>query len=167
RSAARAVLGEIGDLLQILRSADEDPDREPAPQPGLERLEELVEQFARTGLTVNVRTEGETAQVTGAANLVAYRVIQEGLTNAHKHGAENRAHVLISITPDSATIVVTNPVDASLPAQRASGEGHGGGHGLLGLRERVASVRGSVATGPTPGGYRLATTLPLSKEIRA
>ena len=166
RSAARAVLGEIGDLLQILRSADEDPDREPAPQPGLERLDELIEQFARTGLTVNVRTEGDTSEVTGAANLVAYRVIQEGLTNAHKHGAENRAHVLISITPDSATIVVTNPVDASLPAQRASGEGHGGGHGLLGLRERVASVRGSVATGPTPGGYRLATTLPLSKEIR-
>lgn len=97
--------------------------------------------------------------MTGAVDLVAYRVVQEALTNAHKHGADHRAHVLLDIGGDRVGIVVTNPVPAeAAPAPR------GAGHGLLGLRERVASVRGSVTTGPAPGGYRVAATLPLPQQ---
>ena len=168
RTAARTVLREIGDLLEVLR-ADEDGagDHTSSPQPGLERLDELIEQFAHTGLTVNVRTEGDLTAITGAANLVAYRVIQEGLTNAHKHGAEHRAHVLITVDDEQATVVVTNPIDPATPTARDADADARGGHGLVGLRERVASVRGTVSTGPTPGGFRTAATLPLSKELRS
>ncbi|WKK70368.1 histidine kinase [Rathayibacter oskolensis] len=158
RTAARSVLGEIGDLLEVLRS-DERLAESAGPQPGLERLDELVGRFEADGLQITLRTEGDPAAVTGAVDLVAYRVVQEALTNAHKHGADHRAHVLLDIGGDRVGIVVTNPVPAeAAPAPR------GAGHGLLGLRERVASVRGSVTTGPAPGGYRVAATLPLPQQ---
>lgn len=171
RSAARAVLGEIGDLLEVLRSQDGSDERSSSPQAGLDHLDELIDQFREVGLTAHVRVEGDLAAVTGAASLVAYRVVHEALTNAHKHGAEQRAHVLLTVADDHASIVVTNPVpSAHDTALRESGsgrtaaEGGGNGHGLLGLRERVAAVRGTVSAGPAPGGYRLAVVLPLTKE---
>lgn len=166
RSAARSVLTEIGDLLEVLRTADDDSEIGSAPQPGLEQVHVLVEQFARAGLTVKVRIEGDPGTLAGAADLVAYRVIQEALTNAHKHGAEHRAHVLLAVDEEKAVIIVTNPVAVSATSSRPSERDPRGGHGLLGLRERVASVRGSVSTGPVPGGYRVAATLPLGKEDR-
>ena len=106
------------------------------------------------------------AAVGGAADLVAYRVVQEGLTNAGKHGAGDRAHVLVAVAEDEVSVVVTNPVPPSRPDVDgdAGSDGVRGGHGLLGLRERVASVRGVVETGPTPGGFRLAAVLPLGRE---
>jgi signal transduction histidine kinase len=110
-----------------------------------------------------VRVDGDISRLPGAVDLVAYRVIQEGLTNAHKHGAERRAHVLIAVGDQRVEVVVSNPVPvaADHPADPDTGAG---GRGLLGLRERVASVRGSVETGLTPGGFRLAATLPLPGE---
>ena len=167
RSAARTVLGEIGDLLAVLRADEDDPEsRSASPPAGLDRLEELLRQFSQAGLHVTVRVDGDPSALSGATDLVAYRVIQEGLTNAHKHGAQHRAHVLIDVDEDSARIVVTNPV--SHPSTEDGGdrpeEPRFGGHGLLGLRERVASVRGTVETGPVPGGYRVTATLPLTKE---
>ena len=162
RSASRTVLGEIGDLLSVLRSESDDPRSDTpttAPQPGLGRLDELIGRFEASGLDVTVRAEGDLERVPEAVDRVAYRVIQEALTNAHKHGSEHRAHLLVEVTADAARIVVTNPAGAGVPAQ-----GERAGHGLLGIRERVASVRGTVEIGPTAGGYRLATVLPLSAE---
>lgn len=160
RGAARAVLGEIGDLLEVLRAAD-DPDGAAvtAPQPALDRLDELVTGFRNAGLDVTIRTEGDVAEVSGAAGRVAYRVLQEALTNAHKHGAEHRAHVLLTVEDAALVIVVTNPV-AIAPEPPAPGSRLG----LTGLRERVATVRGSVETGPAPGGWRLIARLPLTRE---
>ncbi|WP_343234302.1 sensor histidine kinase [Microbacterium salsuginis] len=161
RSASRTVLREIGDLLALLRA--EDPDAETmTPPSGLGRLDDLVEQFARSGLAVHLRVEGDPGRVSGAVDLVAYHVIQEGLTNALKHGTDQRAHVLVEVADEHVTVVVTNPTVPS--AGRAEVGGTGAGHGLIGLRERVASVRGVVETGTTAGGYRLAATLPLAKE---
>lgn len=161
RTAARSVLGEIGDLLEVLRS-DERLAEESGPQPGLDRLDDLVRRFADDGLQVTLRREGDSSAVSGAVGLVAYRVVQEALTNALKHGAERRAHVLLETTGEHVDVVVTNPVPAEAsPAPR------GGGHGLLGLRERVASVRGSVETGPAPGGYRLSASLPLPHPVHS
>lgn len=165
RSAARTVLGEIGDLLEVLRNDDSLDQHSSSPQPGLDRLDELIAQFRDVGLTANVRTEGDLAAVTGTTALVAYRVVQEALTNAHKHGADHRAHVLITVTEDHASIVVTNPVPTSKDARAAAPDTRSNGHGLLGLRERVASVRGTVTTGPAPGGYRVSVLLPLTKEV--
>lgn len=163
RSAARTVLTEIGDLLRLLRTEDDDnANGAAAPQPGLHRLDQLVGGFTAAGLNVSLRTEGDLSAVSGAVDVVAYRVIQEGLTNAHKHGAEHRAHVLIEVDDRRVLVVVTNPVPGRPSDDRP--ELPSGGHGLIGLRERVASVRGVVETGVAPGGYRLAATLPLQKE---
>ncbi|MFD4957620.1 sensor histidine kinase [Microbacterium sp. NPDC058389] len=166
RSAARTVLGEIGTLLEVLRATDEGTDGEPGraapPQPTLEQLDELVQTFGASGLDVTVRTEGDLAGVPGAQSRVAYRVMQEALTNAHKHGAEHRAHVLVTVEPDVLTVVVTNPV-ADLPGAAAPGSRLG----LTGLRERVASVRGTVETGPATGGWRLVARLPLTDPAAA
>lgn len=159
RQAARSVLGEIGDLLRYLRTDDGDTAELPAvPQPGLNRLNDLLDSFARTGLTVTVRTEGTPGELPGTLDTVAYRAIQEGLTNAHKHGAEHRAHLLLDHGDDAVTVVVTNPVDPMDPSRP---DPTGYGQGLIGLRERVALVRGRVETSLGPGGHRLAVQLPL------
>jgi signal transduction histidine kinase len=160
RQASRSVLREIGELMRYLRSEEgvgaETPD---APQPGLSRLEALVQSFTSTGLAVTVRTEGDLSSVTGIADLVAYRTIQEGLTNAHKHGAEHRAHLLIEREGDSLNIVIANPVEFG---SENHPEPTGYGNGLLGLRERVALAGGQVDTAIAPGGYRLTVRLPLT-----
>jgi signal transduction histidine kinase len=166
RIAARTVLGEIGTLLEVLRHDDDRGARDAAPQAGLERLDDLVAQFEDAGLRVTVRTEGDLGQVGGSTGVVAYRVVQEGLTNAHKHGAESRAHVLLRVGDADLDIVVTNP---SRPAHDSSPDTAGPagpGLGLIGLRERVAAARGTVETGATPGGWRVAATLPLTTEAR-
>lgn len=160
RGAARTVLREIGDLMAMLR-ADDHGDTTPKPQAGLGRLEELVSQFAVSGLNVHTRIEGDLDRVSGAVDLVAYRVVQEALTNAHKHGAEHRAHVLVHVDAHAVTVTVSNPMDAGAgPHQEASGSGLG----LIGLRERVASVRGTVTAGPAPAGWKVEATLPLVRE---
>lgn len=165
RGAARSVLAEIGDLLAVLR-ADDAPGATPVPQPGLERLDALMESFGEAGLQVNVRSEGDMEHVSRATSLVAYRVIQEALTNAHKHGTENRAHVLLALTGTELSVIVTNPISGPISREASDRAAEGadaraaGGLGLLGLRERVASVRGSVTTGTAAGGYRVAVTLP-------
>lgn len=159
RGAARTVLHEIGDLMSMLRAVDGD-DQRPSPQTGTDGLDELLAQFASTGLEVTSRIEGDLERASGAAGLVAYRVIQEALTNAHKHGSEGRAHLLLRIDDEELTITVTNPFD---PSQRG-GDGMRTGLGLIGLRERVASVRGQVDAGASPGGWKVTATLPLTKE---
>ncbi|MFK4763107.1 sensor histidine kinase [Microbacterium sp. ZW T5_45] len=164
RAAARTVLREIGDLMEMLRTeTDSGGSTTHTPQRGLRELDTLLGWFAEVGLSVQIRREGDATRLTGAADLVAYRVIQEALTNAHKHGAERRAHILLRIDDARALIVVTNPV----PDNSEAGErdrSPTGGHGLLGLRERVASVRGTVETGTASGGFRVAASLPLTKE---
>jgi signal transduction histidine kinase len=159
RGAARTVLGEIGDLLAMLRTED---SAAAAPPAGLAQIDDLVRSFGAAGLSVTVRVQGDASRVSGAADLVAYHLVQEALTNAHKHGAEQRAHVLIDVGDDEFTVVVTNP--ASPPPDRDDWAGATpAGHGLLGLRERVASVRGTIDTGMAAGGYRLSATIPLTK----
>jgi len=160
RSASRSVLAEIGDLLAVLR-ADDDDAPGTAPQAGLDRLDDLVGQVAASGLDVHTRVEGDLSRVPATVGLVAYRVVQEALTNAHKHGAGERAHILIALDEASITVTVTNPMRADVERPAATGSGLG----LIGLRERVASVRGTVEAGPAPGGWRVVARMPLTKEI--
>lgn len=155
RDASRAVLAEIGALLTVLRS---DEGAVTPPQPTLERLDELVDGFRAVGLDATQRVEGDLASVPSTTSTVAYRVVQEALTNAHKHGADGRAHVLIEAGPDSLELVVTNHASPAQPAE------HGTGFGLIGLQERVASIRGRLDAGPTPGGWRVHAVLPLGGD---
>ncbi|MGC5173206.1 histidine kinase [Microbacterium sp. DT81.1] len=169
RSAARTVLSEISALLEVLRTDDDEGTREISPQPGIERLDELVGQFEEAGLAVTIEIEGDITKAGVGAQIVAYRVIQEGLTNAHKHGADSCAHVLIRVELDTLEIVVTNPTlpSETPPTLETSGDRRSGSAlGLIGLRERVAAARGTVEAGPTLGGWQVAATLPVSTDGR-
>jgi signal transduction histidine kinase len=166
RAAARTVLGEIGDLLAVLRaSSDNAEEASLAPLSNLDRLGELLREFRRTGLDVTHRAVGTPAELPAATGIVAYRVIQEALTNAHKHGSEHRAHLLIEYAPETIIITVTNPINNSPgPSEAAPLPGHG----LIGIAERVESVRGTFHTtraGVSP--FRLQAHLPLRSSSAA
>ena len=165
RESARTVLSEIGGLLAVLREgpAAEEPPSERRPVPGLKELDPLVSAFIRDGLDVEVRTEGVQVQLPEPVDVVAYSAIREALTNAHKHGADSTALLNIDYGApgsDSVEITVTN----TTPLPRAAAASLPGGHGLLGAKERVASVRGALETSYGPGPvHRFTARLP--KEV--
>jgi signal transduction histidine kinase len=154
REAARRVLGEIGDLLATLRSSDD--AEQPVQTPGLAHLTSLVEGFRSSGLDVTSHVDGDVGALSSAADVVAYRVIQEGLTNALRHGS-GPVRVSISIGPENTDLLIVNPVAARPDHGRM-----GSGHGLAGISERVASVRGHTRHGTDDGTFRLAVTFPTS-----
>ncbi|MEZ3160781.1 histidine kinase [Microbacterium sp. BWT-B31] len=156
RTASRAVLGEIGDLLATLRLPEDQAERSPAV--GLAGLDELVAGFEDSGLHVTVRREGSLDDLPTSLDVVAYRVIQEGLTNVLKHGIERRAHLLLRADADQLAIIVSNPVD---PGGETRSDG---GHGLRGIRERVDALHGTIDAGRTGGTFRLAITLPCGRS---
>jgi signal transduction histidine kinase len=97
-----------------------------------------------------------------AADLTAYRVIQESLTNVRKHAGGAAAAVRLSYDPAALRIVVENDGKGGPPARDGRQGGQGGGHGIAGMRERVAAVGGSMEAGPRPrGGFRVVAMLPL------
>ncbi|MFD5215718.1 histidine kinase [Microbacterium sp. NPDC058345] len=162
RSAARGALTEIGELLRYLRT-DSDAASAVAPQPTLKDLPALLRRLEDSGLRVEVQQTGDVERIADAAGLVAYRVIQEALTNAHKHGSGGTASVRIAVAEadDQVEIVVGNPVSA---ADRNQSDPPGGGLGLIGIRERVASARGTVGTQRLPDEFLLRVRLPLRRQ---
>ncbi|GAB3281132.1 sensor histidine kinase [Kineosporia babensis] len=141
-----SVLREMSSMVGLLRhSAAEGNEPSTEPTPGLDRLPELLRNFGLTGLKVQHQQTGSARELTVLTDLAAYRIIQEGLTNAQKYG-DGTAHLEIAYTADALTIEITNPMRAE---QRTS---VGTGHGLVGMGERVASNGGTFAAGPTPEG---------------
>jgi signal transduction histidine kinase len=156
--AGRTALTEMRGLLGAMREAGEEAER--APSPGLGDLGPLVEDVRRTGLTVNVHVEGEPVRLPAALDLSAYRVVQEGLTNVLKHAQAHRAEVVVRYRPDTLELEVRD--DGRGPGPRGEG-----GHGLVGLRERVKIYAGSMDAGPAADrGFVLRTRFPLSVEAR-
>ncbi len=166
RGASRTVLREIGDLMAMLRSEESAQDR-PTPQPNLAQLDALVNNFAVPGLVTLVHRHGDVADVPMATSIVALRVVQEGLTNALKYSADGTAELTIGIEPDELTIVLTNPMGEHPSHEFGGVQTPSTGMGLLGLRERVASVRGSVRAGRDGHDWRLRARLPITKEETA
>ena len=154
----RQALAEMRSLLGVLRSADES-DAELAPQPGVEQLAELLEQARAAGLPVSFTIEGVPRPLPPGSALAAYRIVQESLTNARKHGGPAvTAAVTLRFCEDQLVIKVTD--DGRARAVPADGDGLG--HGLIGMRERVEVHGGTVTAGPRPGGgWRVTATLPL------
>lgn len=154
RQASRTVLTQIGDLLATLRDPGS-PGAGPGAVPvGLAQLDDILRQFRGHGLDVTVRRIGETRELPAAVDVVALRVIQEALTNAHKHGVEHRAHVVLEYLPDRLHVTVVNPVPARVTGAAA-------GHGLTGARERVEAVRGTLTHGRAGvGSWALDADLP-------
>ena len=147
----RAAMLEMRRLLGILR---EDASETRHPQPRLHALPELVEVLARAGLSVDQHVDGRPRPLPAAQDVSAYRIVQEALTNALRHGDGDRAEVTLRWQDDRLRIEVSNPVD---PHRR---NGVGGGHGLVGIRERVALFDGRFSAGAADGYYLTVAELP-------
>ena len=143
-STGRQALTEMRRLLGVLRSADEQAAL--APVPGLGELRELLDQARAAGLEVSYTLVGKPRELPDGAELAAYRVVQESLTNTRKHaGLAASASVTLRYEPDGLTVEVTDNGMASSAQDNA-------GHGLAGMRERIAMYGGTVQAGPLPGG---------------
>jgi signal transduction histidine kinase len=159
----RQALAEMRRLLGVLRSADDD-SAELEPQPGVEQLAGLLQQARAAGLPVSFAVEGVPRTLPAGAALAAYRIVQESLTNARKHGGPTvTASVTLRFCQQQLAIKVTDDG----PRRGAAIHGDGQGHGLIGMRERVEVYGGSVSAGPWPGGWRVLATLPLPAEAGA
>ncbi|MFE0792678.1 sensor histidine kinase [Streptomyces mutabilis] len=162
-ATARESLGEMRRLLGVLRN--EEAQGELVPQPGLTRIRQLVEATVRAGVPVEFTPCD--ADVPEAVGLSAYRIVQEALANVVRHapGAPTRVSVSESASEDGArliVLVVNGPPPEPSAAPLEEGDT---GHGLVGMRERVRLVGGTLDTGPLPdGGFRVAALLPLTEK---
>ncbi|MFJ9538146.1 sensor histidine kinase [Streptomyces sp. NPDC101225] len=162
REASRSALNELRATVGLLRQSG-DPEAPTEPAPGLDRLDELVGTFRSAGLHVDVARADQGTTLPAAAGLAAYRVIQEALTNVQKHaGTEAKAEVsVVRVGPNVEITVLDN-------GAAEDDESQGGGHGLLGMRERVTALRGTLTTGPRyGGGFRVHAILPVRTRSRA
>jgi len=163
---SREALDEMRRLLGVLRreeSADDDDGagRVLAPVPSLDGVEALAESLRVAGVPVDVNVSGTRADVPPGVDLCAFRIVQEALTNVLRHAGPARAVVDVEYRPGAVRVAVTDDGrGASAVAPTA-----GGGHGLLGMRERVAVFGGELTTGPhVGGGFRVAATLPFERS---
>jgi signal transduction histidine kinase len=156
QETGRTALTELRRMLGVLREAEGGPDL--APQPGLAGLDALAQQVRDAGLPVTVRVEGEPRPLSPTGDLQAYRIVQEALTNALKHAGPARAEVLVRYEP---TEVVLEVVDDGRGYDPAT---DGGGHGLVGMRERVAVCGGVMSAGRrAQGGFEVVARLPIGE----
>jgi signal transduction histidine kinase len=150
----RQALVEMRRLVEMLRKEDEEIAL--APQPSLAHLELLVQQVREAGLPVELEVQGEPRALPPGVDLSAYRIVQEALTNALKHAGPARARVTVRYEADRLEL------DVADDGAGAASSADGGGHGLVGMRERVAVFGGVLeADHRVEGGYRLRATLPL------
>jgi signal transduction histidine kinase len=155
----RQALAEMRRLLGILRSEDEKVGL--APVPGLGQVRELLREARDAGMSVSFTVDGAPRPLSEGAELAAYRVVQESLTNTRKHGGlAAAAAVTLRFQPDGLLLQVTDD-GLGGAAAAADGPGPGPGHGLTGMRERVEMYGGKVSAGPlAAGGYQVTALLP-------
>jgi signal transduction histidine kinase len=155
-------LGDMRRLLAVLRDTEGDPTT--APQPSLARLDSLLDDVRRSGLQVQLDATGGHRDVPPGVDLSAYRIVQEALTNVLKHAGPASAVVRLDYGKDALGVTVID--DGA--GRRTKGESRelNGGHGLIGIRERVAVVGGEVSAGPAQGGgFEVTARLPYSVEL--
>ncbi|MGC0421324.1 sensor histidine kinase [Embleya sp. AB8] len=153
-ATGREALAEMRRLLGVLRSQTETDAY--VPQPGVDQLGELVEQVRTTGLNVELRIEGVPVELPQSVALTAYRIVQEALTNTRKHaGPDATATVGVGYGEDGLKMEISDD------GRGAAAPGDGMGHGLVGMRERVAMLGGRLRTGPSiGGGWSVSAMLP-------
>ena len=150
----RGALAEMRRLLGAMRHDGQEPEL--TPQPGLDGLDSLAEEIGRAGLPVRLHVDGEPFPLPRAVDLSAYRIIQEGLTNALKHAHASHADVTVRYGAGELGIEVRDD-------GRGATSTDGLGHGLVGIRERIKIYGGDMSAGTAPeGGFVLRTRLPLS-----
>lgn len=156
-TTTRRSLHEMRLLVGVLRSPEDQP-AELSPAPGLGDLDQLIADMAVAGVAARMETVGVARPLSPAADLSAYRILQEALTNVVRHAGPTQARVLITYRPGGVSLEVTDDgpsESAPRPAGRA-----GTGHGLIGMRERAALFGGELEAGPHRGGFRVLATLP-------
>ncbi|WP_433420640.1 sensor histidine kinase [Microtetraspora malaysiensis] len=153
KQASKDVLTEMRGVLSLLR------DGAPrSPTAGMDRLDELVE---NSGLPVTVTIDGDVRPLPAGVNRAGYRIVQESLTNITRHAPGSRVALRVTYGPDDLAIIVEDDGTGAATAVH----GLGGGNGIPGMRERVATLGGSLTAGPRPeGGFRVTATLPLPAE---
>jgi signal transduction histidine kinase len=179
-ATGRAALAEMRRLLGVLRAGDSgtppDPDAESgetaadgpgtarAPAPGLTGLQALAARTAAAGVRTTLDIRGE-PELPEAMALSVYRIVQEALTNVVKHAAPARCHVQVHLAGDHVTVTITD--DGRARPAAAGRTASPGGHGLIGIRERVGMYRGDFTAGPRPeGGFQVAARLPVAPAGR-
>jgi MYXO-CTERM domain-containing protein len=159
KTASKEGLTELRAILNVLRQADDADPTQPAP--GTAQLDALVAGACRAGLETRLTVTGEPVPLPAAVDLAAYRIVQESLTNAIRHAGPATAEVSLCYGQDELRVSVADTGRG--PAPGHGGSPASGGHGLAGMRERAATVGGTLETGPRPGGgYRVAARLPMA-----
>ena len=156
-ATGRQALAEMRRMLGVLRREEEGPSEARSPQPGIGELGELLDQARMAGLPVSFTVQGVPQPLPGGVALAAYRIVQESLTNTRKHaGPVASASVVLRYSDDALVLAISDD-------GRGAAAPDGAGHGLTGMRERVATYGGSVAAGPrSGGGFEVVATLPLT-----
>jgi signal transduction histidine kinase len=161
-ASGRSAMSELRQVMGLLTPAEDGPAADPAdalaPQPGVDRLDTLVERVRSAGTPVQLTVTGAARPLPAGIDLTAYRVVQEALTNTMKHAVGASARVVLDYGADSLRVTVTDT--EGQPGRSAA---QGNGRGLIGLRERLALYGGSLTAGGQPdGGYRVLAVLPLA-----
>jgi signal transduction histidine kinase len=157
----RTALGEMRRLVGVLRTEAEPVRGELAPQPGVHDVGRLIEQLRETGLRVQLWIEGESRSLSPGVDLAAFRLVQEALTNTLKHaGPQARAWVRIQYAERQLRVEIED--DGRGLVASLGRPGAGNGHGLMGMRERVALYGGDLRIGPrSGGGFEVRARFPL------
>ncbi|MET8769157.1 sensor histidine kinase [Streptomyces sp. NPDC004658] len=162
-STGRQALAEMRRLLGVLRTGEHQETGEYVPQPDVEQIDDLVEQCRSSGLPVDFKVEGTPRPLPSGVELTAYRIVQEALTNTRKHGGPGAgASVRLVYFDDGLGLLVEDDGKGAPHELYEEGGADGQGHGLIGMRERVGMVGGTLDAGPRPGGgFRISALLPL------
>jgi signal transduction histidine kinase len=154
---SRSSLTEIRRLLGVLR---DDNGALYTPAPGLADLTALVRDISSAGLRVDVRCQGAATNIPPGVDFTAYRIVQEALTNALKHAGPAQASVIVTYEPGALSLEIVDD------GRGVNGRSADGGHGLLGMRERVAVYGGTFDAGPRHGGgFRVGVRLPYGESV--
>ena len=163
RASALAGLAELRRVLGVLRTGAQDT----VPQPGLADLDTLLDSARSGGVSVTVTRSGNPVPLPDGVDLSAYRIVQEALSNAMRHAPGSHVRVHLAYRPGSLALEVRNdagPRPVPVLVGSADRAAAGGGHGLVGMRERAAMLGGSLEAGPTPdGGFGVTAVLPVSR----
>jgi signal transduction histidine kinase len=153
QEAAREALAETRRVVGLLREEDEAAER--LPQPGLDRLDELVERARHAGLVVDSRIDGIPRPLSAGVDLSAYRIMQEALSNACRYAPGSRVRVRVRYGAQALSVEVADDGSTGEVVPEP-----GGGHGLVGVRERVTMLGGTLTTGPSGEGFAVVAELP-------
>ncbi|MFV8129935.1 sensor histidine kinase [Streptomyces syringium] len=159
----RQALAEMRRLLGVLRTDEGGEGGEYVPQPDVEQIGDLVEQVRSAGLPVDFRIEGSPRPLPSGVELTAYRIVQEALTNTRKHGGPDAAaSVRLTYFDDGLGLLVEDDGRGAQHELYEEGGADGMGHGMIGMRERVGMVGGTLDAGPRAGGgFRISVLLPI------